>query len=552
MALIDWLIVLGLNGAVIVYGFYLARGTKTSSEWFLGSRALPWWLVGLSMFATNIDNADVVSATGATFTSGLNILVVHTLGSTSGALLAAFCIVPAMYRAGLYTNAEYLEMRFGPSMRILSGLIQIQYRTNVLGLMIWSVYLLLLHVVGMEPHWAWTLIISMALLSGAYTAWGGLRAVVVTDALQAIIMMIGAGVVFFAVHQAAGGWHAMLEKLATIDPAQAPGLEVAHPSDLAHISSFRGEQGNVPVAVVIMGWIIIGSGYWSVNHTQTMRLMGSRSLWDMKLAAVVGVGVSIPIVLVSTSLGLYGRALFPDFTPSDGIYPHLAATYLGPGFKGLVVAAIIAAAMSTFDSMGSALSALFTRDIYARLIAKDRDDGHYVKVSRFATIGIFALGFAYLPFIQSKPTMLEAFRSLIPVFVTPLFGVYLIGTLTNAPRRSGIIALLCGAAYGVLALYDREFQLTWMPDVLTTSWTALICSLVLTLTGGLVASLLLPSQAGELVSQAATGWLGRTRETLPDVKEHPFKRPVPFVLQPLLHALALLAVSAYLVFGIFW
>lgn len=299
---IDWLIVFGLNGAVIIYGFYLARGTTTSSEWFLGSRALPWWLVGLSMFATNIDNSDVVSTTGTTFTSGLNIIVVHTLGSSTGALLAAFCIVPAMYRAGLYTNAEYLEIRFGPTMRILSGLIQIQYRTNVLGLMIWSVYLLLRHVVELDPQWAWTLIIVMALLSGAYTAWGGLRAVVITDAVQAVIMMVGALVIFYAVHQAAGGWHAMLETLEALDPARAAGLQVPHPRDLAHISSFRGEQGNVPVAIVIIGWIIIGSGYWSVNHTQTMRLMGSRSLWDMKLAAVFGVAVSIPIILISSTL----------------------------------------------------------------------------------------------------------------------------------------------------------------------------------------------------------------------------------------------------------
>ena len=90
---IDWLIVLLVNGAVIGYGFYLARGTQTSSQWFLAGRALPWWAIGFSMFATNVDNADLVSIAGKTYTSGLHILTVYSIGSIFGGILAAFFIV---------------------------------------------------------------------------------------------------------------------------------------------------------------------------------------------------------------------------------------------------------------------------------------------------------------------------------------------------------------------------------------------------------------------------------------------------------------------------
>ena len=148
MSAVDWLIVFGLNGAIILFGIYRARGTTTSSEWFLGSRSLPWWVVGLSMFATNVDSSDFVSITGTTTSEGLHIMSVHTIGSIAGAILAAFVIVPVIYRAGLYTNAEYLESRFGPSTRVLSALIQIQYRTSVLGMMIWSLFLMLERVGG--------------------------------------------------------------------------------------------------------------------------------------------------------------------------------------------------------------------------------------------------------------------------------------------------------------------------------------------------------------------------------------------------------------------
>ena len=170
MHLLDWFIVLLLNGGVIAYGFYLSRGTESSSDWFLGRRALPWWAIGMSMFATNVDNGDIVSVTGKTYNDGLHIISVYSIGSVVGGILAAFFVVPAIYRAGFYTNAEYLEARFGPATRVLSALIQLQYRSSMLGLMIWSVFLLLTRLVQLAPAMAWTLIVIAVVLAGYYSA----------------------------------------------------------------------------------------------------------------------------------------------------------------------------------------------------------------------------------------------------------------------------------------------------------------------------------------------------------------------------------------------
>ncbi len=432
MTLIDWLIVFVLNGGVMAYGFYVARGAKTSQDWFLGNRSLAWWAVGLSMFATNVDNADLVSLTGTTYNEGLHIIMVHTLGSLLGASFAAFFLVPAMARAGQFTNAEYLEARFGPVARVLSALIQIQYRSSMLGLMIWSLYLLLTGFLGLAGTVAWMLIVGLVALAAVYTSLGGLKSVVMTDMFQGIIMFVAMAVIFAAVWNAAGGWSQMSETLAGIQ------IEENKPaSDLLSMGRYRGDDNDSSPFVVAIGWIIIAMGYWSVNHSQTMRLAGARSLWDMKMAALFGATISMPIMVGCASIGLFGRALFPEFESPDQLYPYMADLYLGVGLKGLVVAGIVAAAISTFDSMGSSLSALFTRDIYARLIVPDRDDAHYVKVSRMATVVILALGFAYLPFIGSKETMLQAFLTLIPVFVTPLFTIYLIGHLYPSPCEGG-------------------------------------------------------------------------------------------------------------------
>lgn len=558
MTWLDWLIVLSLNAAIIGYGLYLAWGTETSSQWFLGARALPWWAVGLSMFATNVDNADLVGVTGATYKEGLHIISVYALGSAAGGILAAFFVVPAIYRAGFYTNAEYLEARFGPAARLLSALIQLQYRSSMLGMMIWSAHLLLTRLVGLGATPAWVLIVALVLLAGLYTAWGGLRSVVWTDTAQGVVMMVAAVVIFGAVWQAVGGWAGM-----------TAALQEAGRQDLIHIGRYHGDDGRTSPWIVVLAWTIVGCGYWTVNHTQTMRLMGSRSIWDMKMASIWGVALSFPIMVVSSSLGVFARVI-PELSdlPADQvdtIYPALASRYLASGFKGIVVAGVVAAVVSTFDSMGSALSAIFTRDVYARFLVRDRHDHHYVTVGRVATIGVLALGFLYLPFIWMQGNMITAFTTLIPVFVTPLFTVYVLGVTTRVHRRSGIIGLLVGSTYGVLAFYDRAIHgegvfpdtLTrlWpeLPTWLTGRWPAFCWSLLITSIAMAAATLILGRDSGNTTTWSEDrGWLHRSREELPALREHPFAGDVPLALQPRWAAALLLAAATYATLVLFW
>lgn len=548
MTWIDWLIVLVLNGTIIAYGLSLARGSKTSQDWFLGKRALPWWAIGMSMFATNVDNADLVSLTGTTYKEGLHIIMIHTLGSLLGASFAAFFLVPAMARAGQFTNAEYLESRFGPSARVLSALIQIQYRSSMLGLMIWSLYLLLTGLLGLQTSVAWTLIIVLVVLVAIYTAMGGLESVVMTDAGQGVVMFVAMAVIFIAVWNAAGGWSQMSQTLGGLQ------LESGQPaSDLLSISRYRGDDGKTSPIVVAIGWLIIGFGYWSVNHSQTMRLAGARSLWDMKMAALFGATISMPIMVGCASIGIFGRALFPDFETPDQLYPHLADLYLGIGLKGLVVAGIVAAAISTFDSMGSSLSALFTRDIYARLFVPDREDAHYVKVSRWATVAILAIGFLYLPFIGSKETMLQAFLTLIPVFVTPLLTIYLIGIFTAAHPKSGIAGILAGACYGVIALVDREIiDITWLPSWLTGRWPALLWAMLFTSLGAIAATLMFGKDSPGNRQHQPSGWLQRSSDMLDPLPDYPFHGQPSKWLRPEFLAAALIAATTLILFTFFW
>jgi SSS family solute:Na+ symporter len=501
------------------------------------------------MFATNVDNADLVGVTGETYRNGLHIISVYALGSAAGGILAAFFLTPAIYRAGFYTNAEYLEARFGPVARAVSALIQIQYRSSMLGMMIWSAHLLLTRLVGLSDLMAWIMIVVLVILAGMYTAWGGLRSVVWTDTAQGIVMMVASIVIFVAVWQAVDGWSGMTQAL------QNSGRE-----DMVHIGRYQGGDEDHPISpwVVVLAWTIVGCGYWTVNHTQTMRLMGARSIWDMKMAAIWGVAISFPIMVVSATLGVFARAI-PALSniaddQVDTIYPALASQFLVPGLKGIVVAGVLAAVVSTFDSMGSALSAIFTRDIYARFLVRDRDDRHYLRVGRIATVGVLALGFLYLPFIWKQEGIIKAFTTLIPVFVTPLFTVYMLGVLTRVHRRSGIVGLLVGSAYGVLALVDREFyDMPSLPFWLTSKWPAFCWSLLITTITMAVTTLVLGRDKGDTTTWSEDkGWLRRSREELPKLIEHPFAGEVPAYLQPRWAAALLMIAAGYATFVLFW
>jgi SSS family solute:Na+ symporter len=559
---VDWLIVVAINGAVIAWGFYLARGTTTSEEWFLGHRALPWWLVGLSMFATHVDSSDLVTNAGYSYAQGIQMLTAQTLATAIGGILAAFWVVPAIYKAGLYTNAEYLEARFGPGARVLSAVIQIQYRTCVLGMIIASMHLLLTKLAGLESAAAWRLITALAALVVLYTLWGGLKSVVGADAVQGLVILAGAAVLFVSVWREIGSWPELKRRLATAD-ATAQTAHVLDEGDWARrrpgesldrIGAYRGALGRTSPWVVVTGWIIVVGSFWTVSHSQVMQLLGTRSLWDMKMAALFGTAISMPVMSSCVFLGLCGRALHPALTNPDDIFPWLAGRYLAPGLKGLLVAAVIAAALSTFNSMSSALSALFTRDVYARLIARDRDDAHYVRISRWSTLAMLVLGFAYVPFLSSRETLVSGYMTLASVFVTPLFATYLAGVFTRAHPRSALVGLAAGALYGVAALYDREVRdIDALPWWFTETSAAFCWSLLITACAiGATTLVWGRAQAGELRVPERGGWLGKSAAALPPAREYPFGDEIAWWQQPGLYAAVFVALAAYLVFGVFW
>jgi len=518
----DWMLVIGLNGAIIGWGLHVARGgVRSSSEWFLAGRQLPWWIIGISMYATAIDASDLVADSGGTYTLGFSYFVTNMVGATTGWALAAFVVFLPMYRAGMYTNAEYLEARFGPSVRVLCALVQVQYRTLVLGIIGCSLFWTLNVVCDWSSATSMSAVVAVAIVASIYTALGGLKSVAITDALQFVVMTAAALVIWCVVYQQVDGWDGVRKRFAEQEAGLVDLLEVgrqnvaltdvdlATPRQIQRKLLLGGEylEQEKVIARITPGWLvavsffIMGMSYPIVNHTQSMRMFAAKSEWDFKMCASLAGIVMIVMSFFNLSMGILGRAVAPDpgALPNgnqDQIYPYLVSQVDTIGIKGLVVAGIFAAAFSTYDSIGSSLSALLTRDVYARLLVRDRDDDHYLRVGQWLTPVVIGISFAYMP-VLLRGGMLLFFLEVTNTFVTPLLTLYLLGTMTKVGRRSGLIGLLAGAAYGVVRLVAPwaadYFGIAVLPVFAANPYAAYPISMAIT--AGTI-----------LLASVATGW----------------------------------------------
>ena len=217
MSALVWIVVLGINGAIILFGIWKSRETTSAADWFLAARGLPWWMVGLSMFATAVDSGDYVAVAGESYRNGMSYISAWWIGIGVGWLVVAYLVFLPMYRQGMYTNSEYLEYRFGPLTRLIRVGIQIQYRTNVLGNVAFSLYLVFSALTGWGAN-TWWLVGTIAAGAAVYTASGGLKSVALTDSLQSIVMMAAAFLLWWSVWEAVGGWSGMDERLTRQSP----------------------------------------------------------------------------------------------------------------------------------------------------------------------------------------------------------------------------------------------------------------------------------------------------------------------------------------------
>ena len=427
---------------VLVISIVVSTSKKSSGrEYFLAGRGLSWWLIGFSLIASNISTEHFVGMAGAGFGAvGLAIASYEWIAAIT-LVVVAFVFLPIFLRLGIYTMPEFLEHRYGHLARSIMAVFMIVAYVGVAMVAVLYSGALGLHAIfGIDMTVGIWLI---GILSGAYTIYGGLKAVVWSDLIQGGALLLGGIVVTIIGLSKVGGLGNFLEtnqdKLHTILPADHP---------------------EIPFTALFLGIWIPNFFYWGFNQFITQRTLGAKSMKQGQLGIVLAAFIKLIIPFIIIFPGIIAYQLYAsEITSADQAYPYLIKNILPIGLRGVMLAALFGAIMSSLDSMLNSSSTIFTMDIYKRYFNKSASHAKEVSVGRLAT-AFFVLAACVLgplPGIMGEGVF--NYIQKIWGFVSPAIVVVFVFGLVfrRAKQSAAVVAMIAGVLiYGFLLKFYSE------------------------------------------------------------------------------------------------
>ncbi|MEM9682763.1 MAG: sodium:solute symporter [Pseudomonadota bacterium] len=437
LSTVDLIVVFAYVVVIFAIGIWAGRGDRDVTDYFLAGRNLPWYLIGFSFYASNMSGASFVGLMGAAYSHGM-VVFNYEWTATLVLIFFALFMLPVFLRARIFTVPEYLETRFDRRLRwVYAGF-------TILTLMFIDMAgALYAGSIVISTAWPqvelWEAAAALAFLAGTYTLIGGLRAVVVTDALQEVLLIGGAGLIVWFGLDAVGGWQALTDRL------DAQRLALVKPAT----DGFLPWPG-------ILGVILLGFYYWTLNQYFVQRALAARSLDQGRKGALFGGLLKLPNVLLMIVPGMIAAALLPQLDNPDRVFPALAFELLPLGLRGLVLTALVAAIMSSLDSALNAGASLVTMDFVKPLRPKTSPRALF-NVGRIATGVFMIMAASYAPLIERFGSLFEYFQATLAYLVPPIVAVYLAGLFWRRATAAGALwGLSCGLLAGISLFLVQE------------------------------------------------------------------------------------------------
>lgn len=456
MTWLDYSIVGAYLIGMLVLGL-LFRHQNSGKDYFLGGRTLAWPTLALSVMATQLSAISFISApafVGLREGGGL-IWLSYELALPLAVIIMLWRLLPTLHNAGVVSVYDYLEQRFSRSTRLLISAVFQVSRSFATAIMIYAIALILQGTMGINQFHA---ILIIGVITLIYSAMGGMKAVVYGDALQMALIVAGAGVCLWAGLDAAGGWQQVFD----IIPAER--LQAIN-TDTAGLNG--NDFGLLPM---LFGGLVLYASYYGCDQSEAQRSLSTHSIADLRKMLVTVAFCRFPITLLYCCTGLVIGALVmssPDLQAQipadepDWMMPVFIINYLPAGIVGILVVAILAAAMSSLSSAINSLAAVTTEDI-SRLTGATLDDKRYLKRARISGVawGLITLVLS-LYAGNIAPTVIEAINKIGSVFYGPVLAIFLVGIHS---RRISPIAANCGLLLGVainIYLWLSDSTLFW-------------------------------------------------------------------------------------------
>lgn len=396
---LDWIVIIGYFAIIAGVAIWASRGQNTSSDFFLGGRNIGWFAIGGSLFASNVGSEHIVGLAGSGANTGLSLA--HWELHAWVLLMLGWVFVPYYYRSKVFTMPEFLEKRFSPTARWILSIISLAAYvltkvsvTVYAGALVFNVLFPDFHLGSLDAFWCGALL--TIILTGIYSVFGGLRAVLYTDACQAIILLLGSiFILYFGLSKLDGGWSGLRDFTAT----HASQYALWHPLS----------DKDFPWLAICIASPIIGIWYWCTDQYIVQRTLAAKNLTIARRGTIWGAALKVMPVMIFLIPGLIGAALNAQGVihlpvkgtgiDGDRVFPTLVTQLLPPGLRGLVIAGLLAALMSSLSSLFNSSAALFTVDIYQKL-KKGASEKELVYVGKIATTVVVVCGLIWIPIMK--------------------------------------------------------------------------------------------------------------------------------------------------------
>jgi SSS family solute:Na+ symporter len=455
MTTIDWTIIIVCLLGLVGMSIYLGRGQTSQDDYYVGNRNIPWWAVGISTMATQTSAISFISipAFVALKDGGGLTWLQYELAVPLAMILVMVFLIPYFRQLNLVSVYEYLELRFGPSVRNLVSGVFLVSRGLATGVGLYASAIVLSVALDLP---LWSTILMIGIITIIYDTIGGISAVIYSDVIQMVVLL--GGIIVCIVYAAVeiGGFGAMFSAM----PAER--------LNATDFSTGLGDGGAVPFWAFLFGGFFLYASYYGTDQSQVQRGLSAKTVDEAKKALMLNGLARFPLTVLYILLGIAAFAVYQNTPELSSAIPADKPDYLIPEYillmlptrlRALLFAALLAAAMSSLDSALNSLSASTMRDF----VSKWKSDADQINLGKITTViwGILVTGFAFVVGGISD-TVIEAINKIGSAFYGPILAAFLVGILSRkVTTRAMFIGILIGVAFNI-TLWLGFSEIYWM------------------------------------------------------------------------------------------
>ena len=426
-------IIIGYFVVVMLIGFIFSLRSETGKDFFLAGRSLGWGAIGFSLFASNISSTTLLGLSGQAYRSGISVSNYEWMATLVLIFITIF-FLPFFIQSKISTIPEYLEKRYNSFARKYVSIILII--TSIIVDISAGLFAGVLILQIFFPNLVlWQTYIIIIILTGAYTAKGGLKAVVFTDILQSLIILFGSSIILFAI-------------MAQFDFSWSMAMAMANVSERKMSLIQPIDDPTLPWLGTLIGLPILGFYVWCNTQTIGQRFLGARSLNHARWGALLAGFLKLSVLFIMVLPGLFAAKIFPGMENSDLVFTEIVSKLLPPGVIGIVLTGVIAAIMSSVDSNLNASSTMIVLD-FIQPKKPDLSPQQIAKYGSITTLVLMVFAAVWTPVISNFHGLFDYVQIVLSFVVPPIVTVFLLGVFwsrgtSNAAKYTLIFGhLLC-------------------------------------------------------------------------------------------------------------